>query len=240
MYCTFRYERPTHCKLEKDSCERQEQFNIAHRKVKLTLVAFSVATYVGAEFGFVSFSSTMFQYMAPLHLSAKEAAHVQSIFSTFFTLGRLVTAFISLKLRPDLILLYHYFIQTFSVGLLFFGRDNITLIYIGNAISGYGYSAIWPAMFAFTEQYLKLTDRICSFFSFLAGTMALVIPLVLGQIFMSYPLILLFLIAGFVLTSFTLFVIVRVWICLDASISGSQLSAKMSDHNCIDQMKNPK
>lgn len=71
---------------------------------------------------------------------------------------------------------------------------------------------MWPAIFAFTERHLLLSERVCSLYSFLSGIVSLVIPLILGQVFNSWPLILFYLEALFIIISLILFVIVKVWI----------------------------
>src|SRR5699024_5159298 len=148
--------------------------------------------------------------------------HIMGILSAEYTLGRLASAFISMKLRPDIMISYHFVTLLAALSMLFFGRNDQMWITIGTAMLGkeiidvctkklsvrmifrppcieyinrlppigYGFSAMWPAMFAFTERHLRLTDRVCSLFSFLCGAVSLVIPLVLGQSFKSNPLIL--------------------------------------------------
>lgn len=96
---------------------------------------------------------------------------------------------------------------------------------------------MWPAILAFAERHLKLSDRVCSCYSFLTGLMSMVnvfkkiilfyfnfnfklqtIPLVLGQISLKiYPLTLMALEAGFLTTSLLMFITVRLWIWKDGS-----------------------
>ena len=142
--------------------------SIPNRTAKLILTGLCLAIYAAAEFGHFSFSTSMFQYLE-IGLSASQSAMVTSILSATFTLGRLLTAFISIRLQPDLIISYHYAIIIISLGVLYIGRHNLVVIYLSTAGLGYGYSCVWPAFFSFTERHLKLTDRVSSCYSFLFG-----------------------------------------------------------------------
>lgn len=107
------------------------------RALKLIMVAICLGTYDAAEIGYFFFSPSMFQYSKVL--SAEEGAHVLSVLSAAYTIGRLVTAFISIKIRPDVIISYHFVIVIIAQSILFFGHDSPPLIYVGTVILGMNY-----------------------------------------------------------------------------------------------------
>lgn len=84
-------------------------------------------------------------------------------------------------------------------------------------------------MFAFTEHYLRLTDKVCSLYAFLAGLISLVVPVTLAQVFSHHPLVLLYLTGGFIATSLVFFIIVRVWIAIDERKLGADGESKKKD-----------
>ncbi len=225
MFFAARYRKPETVVEEKEDKEvvlknKDEATSdkvkvISFRKTKLALLGICVATYVACEFGYVAFSISMYQYL-PIHLSAPLSARVQSIMCTTFTLGRLLTAFISLKLKPDLILAYHYVILLGSIAFLYLTQHNLNAIYAGNVVLGFGFSAIWPGLFGFTEHFLGLTARVCTLYAFCAGTACLVIPLLLGSTFKAHPIVLLEAIFVFTVVSFIIFSFVRIWILIDS------------------------
>jgi len=98
-------------------------------------MALCLAIYDAAEINYFYFSPTMFQFL-DIHLSAEEAAYVSSVLSAAYTFGRLCTAFISIKLRPDVIIGYHFVIIVAAKLVLFFGRDSHTTIYVGTVVLG--------------------------------------------------------------------------------------------------------
>ncbi|KAI2800220.1 major facilitator super [Blomia tropicalis] len=153
---------------ESNSNEQQQktkrQNKIAWRKTKLLISGLALAIVVAAKIGYVTYSSAMFQYME-IKLSASQSAHVMTTFTALYTIGPLITAFVSIKLRPDHILSYHYVLIIGSLVLIYLGQNQIILIYLGSGILGFSISVMWPAMIAFTE-YLELTFIIISLMLF--------------------------------------------------------------------------
>lgn len=84
-----------------------------------------------------------------------------------------------------------------------------------NFCLGYAFSAIWPAVFAFTERHFRLSHRVCSTYCFLAGLLSLSVPLVLGRTFQSMPMILFAIEVIFFSVMFAAYVFVNVLIYRD-------------------------
>lgn len=187
---------------------------IKHRKAKLALLGICFSTYIAAEFGYITHSTSMYQYM-DIQLSGQEAARLTALLLTQYTFGRLASAFISLKLSNDIIIGYHFALQLIGLLILYTGRHSLTMLYLGTATLGFGFSALYPAVFAFTQETIGLSERVCSMYAFLVGGTCLLTPLVLSQVFHSYPEVLMFISAGFITCSCTLFVVLRIWIALD-------------------------
>lgn len=91
-----------------------------------------------AEIGYMSFSTAMFQYLE-IDLSAGQAAYVLSILSTAATVGRLLTAIISIRLKPDLVVSVHFALIIAGLSVVFFGsrgEGSLPVVYGGSAILG--------------------------------------------------------------------------------------------------------
>ena len=109
---------------------------IPYRKIKLVLGGLCLSMYFAAEVGYFSYCTSMWQYM-DIKLSSVEANRVMTVMTAVYTLGPLLTAFISMKIKIDNILSYHYVLLVCGMSvLLYFGRLNKTLIYIGSVILG--------------------------------------------------------------------------------------------------------
>ncbi|KAH9405926.1 hypothetical protein TYRP_014223 [Tyrophagus putrescentiae] len=185
-----------------------------HRKAKLSLLGICFSTYIAAEFGFITLSPSMYQYMA-IQLKAEQSARVTALLLTTYTFGRLATAFISLRLPSDVIIGYHFALQLSSLAFLYTFRHSLPMIYVGTATLGWGFSALYPAVFAFTEETIGLTNHACSLYAFLVGFTCLLTPLVLSQVFHTYPVVLMLISGAFITCSCTLFIVARTWILLD-------------------------
>ena len=99
------------------------------------LLSISLFFYTGMEMSFFIYSATFFHYL-PIHISVQKAADLQTVMTATFTAGRLFSAYVSSKLRPRVMLSYHLCIIGISLCILYFGRDSMTCIWIGDTMIG--------------------------------------------------------------------------------------------------------
>nr|XP_027205948.1 uncharacterized protein LOC113799506 isoform X2 [Dermatophagoides pteronyssinus] len=195
---------------ETDSDDESDSapYKMKYRKIKLILIGLMLAAYMGAEMAYNDYSDTMFQYWQPDRLTATQSATVMACLCTGCTVGCLITAIISLRLKPNIIIAYHLAIIIGALSLLYVGRHNTIIIYISNAMLGYGFSAVWPGILAFTERHLKMTDRASSFIFFFTESAVMFTPLLIGQYLTTQPLILMLFEAIYMTISIILFIII--------------------------------
>ena len=210
----FGYEKHEKVILEEREPEPEKEEEVSNRILKLSLCAFLLAIYGSAELGWFNFATTMWQYLE-IHLDAPTAAQAQSILSGAYAFGRLLSAFISIKVVPQIVLSYHFLIMATGLSTLYFGQHNKSVIFGASAVLGYGFSAMWPAIFAFAEEHFRLTDRAYSSFTVLSGIISLTFPLVLGQTFRKSPIMLFLLEGSFLVIAFGVFAAVSTWIFVD-------------------------
>lgn len=136
MYFIKPFKRPiihTVCDTREVNGDYEQRQTISLRNLKLFLVALMLAAYDAMEISYFFYAPSMLQGFS---YDASEAAYIVAILSLFYTVGRFFTAFISLKLRPYIILAYHFFIITLAQILLYYYYDNKTMTYISHAILG--------------------------------------------------------------------------------------------------------
>jgi fucose permease len=75
-----------------------------------------------------------------------------------------------------------------------------------NFEKGFGFSAMWPAIFAFAEEYIKLTNVIGTIFCFASGIFPIISPFVLGDI-QDHPIVFIFVEIFYLSLSLLLFII---------------------------------
>ena len=120
---------------DNSSVEQPSELSPRTRYVVIAFMALILMAYNGIELTFLTYCSTFYQSL-PIKISAPKAAQLMSIFSATYTLGRLLTAYISLKLRADIILIYHMLIIMASMAVLFFEQTSELAIHIGMAMIG--------------------------------------------------------------------------------------------------------
>lgn len=79
-------------------------------------------------------------------------------------------------------------------------------------LSGFGFSAMWPAILAFTDRYLALTNRVGSLLFFFAGVVSLFTPFIIGRFLQDTPLILFAFEGVYILAALVLFILLRLLI----------------------------
>ncbi|OTF70693.1 hypothetical protein BLA29_005916 [Euroglyphus maynei] len=210
LFFIRRYRKPGDDLVDENDIEEINNNHISQyqslRKFKLILVALLLGAYDAAELGYFYYSPTMLQH---LKVEPSEAAHVLSVLSAAYTIGRLVTAFISLKLTPDIIMTYHLVIIIAAQTCLYFGRHNLTIIYITTALLGFGFSAMWPAILAFTERHFKLSNRIGSLLFFFAGLATIFTPFLIARYLETWPEVLFVFEGSYLVASIILFISVK-------------------------------
>ena len=108
------------------------------RKVLIALFAFILSLYSCFEIVYFSLCPTYLQYLPNIVISAPKATEIFIVMAITYTLGRLVSAFISIKLKPEVMITYHLVIIGIGLAILFIAHHASTtiLIYIGNGIIG--------------------------------------------------------------------------------------------------------
>lgn len=157
----------------------------------------------------------MLQWL-PVALSAVEAARVLSLIAVTYSFGRLLAAVLLglFHITPDTLLTVHYSFILLSLGLVYVGRNSRNVLYYGSALLGLAFSAIWSAIFSFTEHHIGLSDPICSLFSFLSGLSTLLLPIILGEMLKSHPIVLFYMLGTLALISALSFLVLRVLVII--------------------------
>ena len=108
------------------------------RKVLIALFAMMLNSYSSLEAVYFGTAPTYLQYLPNVVISAEKAAEIMMVLSIFYTLGRLLSAFISIKVKPEVMLSYHLVAMATALTILYICQNGTTttLIYIGNGILG--------------------------------------------------------------------------------------------------------
>ncbi|XP_054163362.1 sodium-dependent glucose transporter 1-like, partial [Oppia nitens] len=200
MYLIKKYEKPdeysegSECQINvnetKDTRIKIDSSNSPLKRI-IALSALCFASFTVIENCFFQFSPTYNQYI-PLHLCAPKAAFILSMMATCFTLGRFLSIFMAIKLKPETMLTYHYISILIALIVLLFAQNSLIAIYVGNILIGFGLSAMWALMYSFMDQYIVITERISSILIFAVGILSATSPLLLGPYIQDEPIVLVY------------------------------------------------
>ncbi|CAG2166984.1 unnamed protein product [Oppiella nova] len=130
---------------------------------------------------------------SPLRLTAGKSAEMVSITALSYTIGRGISIFISMKVRPQYMIAYHFVILYLSMSILIiWGQYSLPVLYATNVCIGLGLSALFPAMFAYLEHYIVITDTIGTYCMLVAELISLFNPYMLGLMVERHAVIVIF------------------------------------------------
>ncbi|XP_054155722.1 uncharacterized protein LOC128954176 [Oppia nitens] len=135
---------------------------------------------------YLKFSATYFQYI-PMQLTASQSATLVTQMAVWYTMGRAITVAISIRLKPHVILSYHWLILLLGLAILSVGHDYYHWLWLGALVVSYGFSALLPAVFAYAGQYVELTNRLATVVIFNCGLYNSFLPYLLGLYVELYP-----------------------------------------------------
>ncbi|CAG2103941.1 unnamed protein product [Medioppia subpectinata] len=154
--------------------------------VLIALFSLFLAMYSSLEIAHFNYSPTYYQYTA-LRLSAQTAASILSTMCTSYTVGRCLSAFVALRVGPDVMISYHLLIIIAGMGVLYYGSTVLELIWIGNIIIGFGFSAMYSAIIGLTARHCALTDTVSTVMVFTNGIVSAITPFILGPLIETNP-----------------------------------------------------
>lgn len=210
MFFIQRYKEPQidSTNLDEDSSYSEKKlFDRPETPTKIirVLYAFWYTLYVIFETVFFKFAVTYFQY-CPQRLTAQKAAEVFSISSAVYTAFRGVNILIGLKVKRFYILSYHYGFLIIGMALQIVGQYNYIVLWTSSIVLCFGFSAMFAGIFAFTGQYLTLTDRLSTFFTLIRGLFTLFTPLVIGYFIEDYSMIFIIINLFYLISSLIIFI----------------------------------
>ena len=148
-------------------------------KLMLGMIVVFYLFYVGMEVGFTGW---IFTYATTSNLLAEvSAAYATSLFWGTFTLGRLVSIPVALKLRSRQVLAIDLIGCFVSILILLIWPASVTALWVSIAGTGFFAASIFPTMITFAENRMHLTGKTTSLFFVGASTGGMFFPWLIGQ-----------------------------------------------------------
>jgi MFS transporter, FHS family, Na+ dependent glucose transporter 1 len=149
----------------------------------LGMIVVFLMFYIGMENGFTSW---IFTYATTTNLlTESSAAYANSLFWGAFTLGRLLSIPIALKMRPRQVLTMDLFGCFVSILVLLLWPSAVTALWISIAGTGLFAASIFPTMIAFAGNRMHLSGKTTSLFFVGGSAGGMFFPWLIGQFYVS-------------------------------------------------------
>jgi FHS family Na+ dependent glucose MFS transporter 1 len=158
-----------------------EHKNSALPMLPIAIMVVCFILYVGAE---VSYGNWIYAYAVKMGLYSEVTANfLTSAFWGFFTVGRLISIWISTRLRPLTILYLDFVGCLLSMGLMVLFRDSALALRVGSSLLGISFASIFPTFITLAEERIHVTGTITGWFLVGGSLGGMIIPVLIGQAF---------------------------------------------------------
>ena len=154
------------------------------RKTDHRLLALMVGFFflhVGAEMSYGGWVATYAETTGLV--SEAGARYVNSAFWGAFTLSRLISIPVALRLRPGTILLGGLLGCVGSLDVILLWPDSLTALWLGSIGMGISIAPIFPTSISLAERRMAITGQVTGWFLVGASIGSMSIPLLIGQLF---------------------------------------------------------
>jgi FHS family Na+ dependent glucose MFS transporter 1 len=149
--------------------------------IPVILIVILFLLYVGLELGF---GNWIYTYTFTLGLGSEiTSAYLTSAFWGSFTFGRLLGIWISTRLRSRTILFMDIAGCALSTILIMLWKDSSVVLWIGTIGLGISMASIFPTFIMLAGERMKITGTITGWFLVGSGAGSMLLPWLIGQIF---------------------------------------------------------
>jgi FHS family Na+ dependent glucose MFS transporter 1 len=146
----------------------------------LLIVLFFVLS-VGLEFGY---GNWIYTFSTRVNLASQtSAAYLTSAFWGAFTIGRLLGIGLSVRLRPQAILLADLAGSLAALAVLLLWPDSTLALWAGTILMGLSIASVFATAMAFAERLVHLTGVLVGWIFVGTGIGMMLIPWLVGQLF---------------------------------------------------------
>lgn len=154
------------------------------KPILVMLLAALFFVYQGAEVGF---GGWIFTYANAVGLSEKSASTLTSVFWSSFTLGRMLTIPLSVRIAPGRILLLSVVAALFGVSFILIFPGSYAALFTGVMVVGFSLASVFPMAISLAGREMALSGRVTSVFLVGASAGSMILPWLIGRVFAFGP-----------------------------------------------------
>ncbi|XP_054166886.1 uncharacterized protein LOC128964326 [Oppia nitens] len=177
------------------------------RKTLILLFAVFFMFYNACEGLAFQFGPSYYQNME-LRLTSSKAAGIMSVMATAYTIGRGINVLISIKIRAKHMIEYHFLIIITGFCILFFSNHSLLMVQMANIVLGFGFSALFPSMFAYIKQYIEISNSIGTVLMFSSEIVVSFTPYILATFIERYAIIFIIIESLYLMISIVIFLVI--------------------------------
>jgi FHS family Na+ dependent glucose MFS transporter 1 len=137
--------------------------------------------YVGLELGF---GNWIYTYALTLNLENEiTAARLAATFWGAFTFGRLLGIWVSTKIRSKTILFMDVAGCAISIAVIILWKDSNIALWVGTIGLGISMASIFPTLIMLAGERMQITGTITGWFLVGSGAGSMILPWLIGQVF---------------------------------------------------------
>ena len=164
-----------------DQPENKETLPIRRNAFMIVLISGLFFLHVGTELGF---GGWIYSYAVAVQIGPDTAARLlNAIYWGGFTLGRLISIPLAIKLRPQTMILIDLIGALASFSVLLFLPSWPPAIWAATFGLGLSVASLFPSSINFTERLMPITGRVTSYLLVGGNAGSMIIPWLIGQMF---------------------------------------------------------
>ncbi len=170
---------PLDSRLEEETSGKSVSKGAQNPGMFVFLIVLFFFFYVGVEVGFGNWIST---FSLKINLTGEVGAAVlTSAYWGAFTLGRLISIPVSIKIPPSRLVLFSLLGAWISLGLILLFPASPAAVWAGSILLGLSISSIFPTMLSFSKALMPLSGKLTSYFFISGGLGAMFLPWLIGR-----------------------------------------------------------
>ena len=164
-----------------DEVSEEEAAGGTQKTGLVLLIAVFFFLYAGVE---IAFGNWLYSYATTLAITSEAgAAYLTSAFWGAFTLGRLLTIPLAMRLKPSRLLWLCIGGAALSLVPMLVFPEARSALWVGSMGLGLSIAAVFPGMISFAERRVNIRGRVMGYFFIGVSLGAMSIPWFIGQVF---------------------------------------------------------
>lgn len=148
--------------------------------------AFFMFLMTGAEMGYAH-TLTTYAVKGTLHVSTTVGSYMTSVFWAVFTLSRLASVFLALKISNLVLLTGDIAVALIAAGILLFFMPNEWVLWLATVIFGIGMASVYAALIGWAGIHINITNKISAIFTVGGAAGEVVVPFITTYFIESIP-----------------------------------------------------